>query len=84
MLHNIEVGPLNMIHSDVLKRVEAVENVEAYIGTIGKNENIESSEDYEDILQTKRSIRFKEVATYNVAPCLSCGVMWIICKYQTR
>ena len=31
MLHSIEVGPLNIIHSDVLKRLEAVENVEAYI-----------------------------------------------------
>ena len=64
---------IHTVVENLNRELKALENVEAYIGTIGENGNIEISEDYEDILQTKRRIRLKEVATYNVAPCLSCG-----------
>ena len=126
----LEVGPLNMIRSDVLKRVktavrsissspvplnwwtefsswqdlralhrtgsnlsihrivenlnrelEAIESVNAYIGTIDENGSIEIeiSEEHGDILQAftirasrKRLRRLKEVAAYNVAQHLNC------------
>ena len=61
---------IHTVVENLNRELKALENVEAYIGTIGENGNIEISE---DILQTKRRLRLKEVATYNVAPCLSCG-----------
>ena len=72
---------IQRIVENLNRELEAIESVNAYIGTIDENGSIEIeiSEEHEDILQAftirasrKRLRRLKEVAAYNVAQHLNC------------
>ena len=72
---------IHRIVENLNRELEAIESVNAYIGTIDENGSIEIeiSEEYGDILQAftirasrKRLRRLKEVTAYNVAQHLNC------------
>ena len=72
---------IHTVVENVNRKLEAIENVDAYVETIDENGNIEVeiSESNDDILQAftirakrKKMRRSKDVAAYNVAQYLSC------------
>ena len=72
---------IHTVVENLNRKLEAIENVDAYVETIDANGNIEVeiSESNDDILQAftirakrKKMRRLKDVAAYNVAQYLSC------------